>query len=131
MNPREIERAACGVPREECQRIQSKRRAKQAKAARKRDAQKRMRAMQHVGLLPNSPHTGAPSPAVSPYGKAVSDIADGVKRAIRRRLALTRHICPACGANTFDHAWRDQESEKENRISGLCQKCQDEFFGKP
>lgn len=38
-------------------------------------------------------------------------------------------ICPFCG-NLTDHVpFRDELSEEEARISGLCQFCQDDFFG--
>lgn len=37
--------------------------------------------------------------------------------------------CPFCGCDTTNMKFRDKLSEKEFRISGLCQKCQDETFG--
>jgi len=39
-------------------------------------------------------------------------------------------ICPFCGKKVKAEDFRDQLSIKEYRISGLCQKCQDDFFGK-
>lgn len=40
-------------------------------------------------------------------------------------------ICPTCNAviATDGTAFRDELSYKEYRISGMCQKCQDEIFG--
>ena len=36
--------------------------------------------------------------------------------------------CPFCGKKA--KKFRDRKSEKEFKISGLCQKCQDKTFGK-
>lgn len=48
-----------------------------------------------------------------------------------RTTAITGNMCvprPAgCGGPATE--FRDQKSEKEYRISGLCQKCQDAIFG--
>lgn len=46
-----------------------------------------------------------------------------------RSECLERRVCPICGgpADTF----HDSLSRKENKISGMCQKCQDEIFGGP
>lgn len=60
--------------------------------------------------------------------KTMKSVKEAVKKAIRRRLHNKRQICPNCGANTFGYEWRDKMSENENRISGLCQSCQDIFF---
>lgn len=38
-------------------------------------------------------------------------------------------ICPFCGVGVTEHDFRDQLSVKEFRISGLCQRCQNEMFG--
>lgn len=37
--------------------------------------------------------------------------------------------CPFCGKTVEIDEFRDNVSYKEFTISGLCQKCQDEFFG--
>lgn len=37
--------------------------------------------------------------------------------------------CPFCGCDTTNMKFRDKLSEKEYKISGLCQKCQDKTFG--
>ncbi len=44
---------------------------------------------------------------------------------------VKRRKCPSCG-KTIDVAteFRDYLSKKEYTISGLCQKCQDEVFGR-
>lgn len=38
--------------------------------------------------------------------------------------------CPFCGKVVDDSEFRDERSRREFKISGLCQKCQDEFFGR-
>lgn len=38
-------------------------------------------------------------------------------------------ICPFCGVGIRESDFRDQLSVKEFRISGLCQRCQNEMFG--
>lgn len=38
-------------------------------------------------------------------------------------------ICPFCGCDTSNMKFKDALSEKEYKISGLCQKCQDKMFG--
>ena len=38
-------------------------------------------------------------------------------------------ICPFCGCDTSNMEFKDALSEKEYKISGLCQKCQDKMFG--
>ena len=37
--------------------------------------------------------------------------------------------CPFCSKVIDPKEFRDELSRKEYRISGLCQKCQDEIFG--
>ena len=37
-------------------------------------------------------------------------------------------LCPFCKKPVSEEDFTDQLSLKEFRISGLCQKCQDEFF---
>ena len=37
--------------------------------------------------------------------------------------------CPFCGKDTKANDFRDVLSLREFKISGLCQKCQDETFG--
>lgn len=39
-----------------------------------------------------------------------------------------KHICPLCHQEVT--GFRDKKSEREFRISGLCQKCQDQTFNK-
>lgn len=38
--------------------------------------------------------------------------------------------CPFCKHEVDMKSFRDGRSQKEYFISGLCQDCQDEFFGK-
>lgn len=42
----------------------------------------------------------------------------------------TPQICPFCGHEVNMENFRDTISIKEFHISGLCQRCQDEVFGK-
>lgn len=39
-------------------------------------------------------------------------------------------LCPFCKGKIDINEFRNDVSKKEYRISGLCQKCQDEMFGK-
>ena len=39
--------------------------------------------------------------------------------------------CPFCGHKDEMEEFRDRLSLEEFKISGLCQSCQDEVFGKP
>jgi hypothetical protein len=39
-------------------------------------------------------------------------------------------VCPICGNNPLVTGFRDELSKREFEISGLCQTCQDETFGK-
>lgn len=38
--------------------------------------------------------------------------------------------CPLCGQPVRPEEFRDSKSRKEYGISGMCQECQDEVFGK-
>jgi hypothetical protein len=38
--------------------------------------------------------------------------------------------CPFCGKEVNPMEFRDEISWREFEISGLCQRCQDDFFGK-
>lgn len=48
-----------------------------------------------------------------------------------RRVTITGNVCvlPPIGCGGPATEFRDELSKKEYRISGLCQKCQDSFFG--
>lgn len=39
-------------------------------------------------------------------------------------------ICPFCGKDVKIEELRDDKSRKEFDISGLCQSCQDDVFGR-
>lgn len=39
-------------------------------------------------------------------------------------------LCPFCKAKVLSSDFRNDKSRKEHSISGLCQPCQDETFGK-
>jgi len=37
--------------------------------------------------------------------------------------------CPLCSKPIEENSFKDELSRKEYRISGMCQACQDNFFG--
>ena len=39
--------------------------------------------------------------------------------------------CPFCAMDVRDEDFRDEVSRKESHISGMCQPCQDAFYGIP
>ena len=47
---------------------------------------------------------------------------------VSRQQVITRSKCAFC--QDPDLKFRDEASKKEYRISGICQKCQDKFFGR-
>lgn len=49
-----------------------------------------------------------------------------------RRDPISRNVCcpPPIGCGGPATEFRDELSKREYSISGLCQKCQDKFFGK-
>jgi len=60
--------------------------------------------------------------------KMVEAVDDVAKRFFGRTKteALDTHTCVSCGEPAVD--FKDELSAVEWRISGLCQKCQDEIF---
>ena len=44
---------------------------------------------------------------------------------------VEQHLCPFCNTplKGVRNEFKDAQSFKEFKISGLCQKCQDEIFG--
>ena len=42
---------------------------------------------------------------------------------------VEKKLCPFCKTAIKQEDFKDELSRKEYRISGLCQKCQDETFG--
>lgn len=48
-----------------------------------------------------------------------------------RRVAILANLCqpPPIGCGGVATNFRDQESQDEYRISGLCQECQDHIWG--
>lgn len=44
--------------------------------------------------------------------------------------AIEEKRCPLCKQKINMREFRDSLSEKECGISGMCQNCQDDFFGK-
>ena len=50
---------------------------------------------------------------------------------IREIFNVVEGECPSCGAIINPETdFRDELSRKEYHISGLCQECQDQVFGK-
>ena len=45
----------------------------------------------------------------------------------KRSDCLEERVCVTCGETATE--FKDELSEKEFSISGMCQKCQDEIFG--
>jgi len=43
--------------------------------------------------------------------------------------AVEHSFCPFCKKPIVKDEFKDELSEKEYKISGLCQKCQDDMFG--
>jgi hypothetical protein len=43
---------------------------------------------------------------------------------------VEKGLCPICNSEINLEDFKDELSLKEYRISGLCQKCMDEIFGK-
>lgn len=44
-------------------------------------------------------------------------------------IAMEQGLCPFCKVPMKDVVFKDEVSQKEGEISGLCQSCQDEIFG--
>jgi len=44
------------------------------------------------------------------------------------RERVSEGKCPFCGETINESDFRDETSRKEFEISGMCQKCQDDFF---
>lgn len=42
---------------------------------------------------------------------------------------IARSLCPFCGEDPGLAGFRDEKTRQEYQISGLCQVCQDDFFG--
>lgn len=42
---------------------------------------------------------------------------------------VEKGACPICAKPIVDTDFKDELSRKEFRISGMCQKCQDQVFG--
>lgn len=60
--------------------------------------------------------------------KQMEKVLDNVFPVERGRVKVG--ICPLCPNAIHMEDFRDELSRKEYKISGLCQKCQDEVFGK-
>lgn len=59
-----------------------------------------------------------------------------INKFIREGLGIDRegnirdNTCVFCGEKVTEESFRDELSLKEYRISGICQTCQDDVFGK-
>ena len=47
---------------------------------------------------------------------------------IRKNMAMTKGICISCGSKA-DH-FTDASTKLEYEISGLCEACQEKYYGK-
>ena len=47
----------------------------------------------------------------------------------RELSAVEAGACPICGQVIKTVPFRNEASVKEYKISGMCQECQDDFFG--
>lgn len=59
-----------------------------------------------------------------------------MNRQILKALGMTKELalvdndrCPFCKKVIDFDSFRDEQSRKEFKISGLCQGCQDQYFG--
>lgn len=48
---------------------------------------------------------------------------------VNRRKTIENGDCVFCDHKIEENEFRDEISKKEYSISGMCQKCQDDFFG--
>ena len=64
------------------------------------------------------------SPAIEQFLEGFSKDAFGRSR----KESMQNEICVSCGC--YAKVFRDEISRREYFISGLCQQCQDETFGK-
>jgi hypothetical protein len=60
--------------------------------------------------------------------KALDDVSERLFDS-SRSLSMFNFECPTCGGPI--DKFRDDLSEREYRISGMCQLCQDEVFTQP
>ena len=65
--------------------------------------------------------------------KKSSEIENFLNNITNRTEAIEENFCVnppiGCGKKIVINEFRDEISLKEYRISGMCQKCQDNFFG--
>jgi hypothetical protein len=57
-----------------------------------------------------------------------SKLSNFLEKTFARTTAITSNKCVCCESEV--KSFRDDISLREYKISGLCQKCQDEIFGK-
>lgn len=63
------------------------------------------------------------------FDESLTKTIDGVSKKLfgkTRTEALDTHTCISCNKPAIE--FRDEKSAVEWRITGLCQKCQDDFF---
>lgn len=63
---------------------------------------------------------------------AITKLLDGASKSIfgrSRSEAIASDTCVNCEADCTPESFADDLSKVEFTISGLCQKCQDKFFG--
>jgi hypothetical protein len=74
------------------------------------------------------------------FKQAARDRATRAQKKAEKKTPLTithmftrreQGLCPLCGLTVEPKSFRDELSRKEYRISGMCQKCQDDVFQDP
>ena len=66
------------------------------------------------------------------YRKLITEMNENIMRQMgfnKEMDNVKNNICPCCNAPVNQDEFKDELSKKEFKISGLCQKCQDEVFG--
>ena len=61
--------------------------------------------------------------------EAIEDLLKALSGGVDRRTMITADLCTGCAGPATE--FKDDLSRKEYRISGFCQKCQDEVFAPP
>ena len=65
----------------------------------------------------------------SPEIEELIDFLTGKNR--QRKRFILEGNCMTCNNECIDDNFRDDASEREYQISGMCQECQDNAFGEP
>lgn len=66
------------------------------------------------------------------YRKLITEMNENIMRQMgfnKEMDNVKNNICPCCNTPVNQDEFKDELSKREFKISGLCQKCQDEVFG--